>query len=42
MFSRQEGEVRKNDNRIGDAAVSDRYPKPNYLQSYHLIIVILS
>ena len=33
MFPRQENEVRKNDNRIGGAAVSDRYPKPNYLQS---------
>ena len=33
VFSRQESEVRKNDNRIGGVAVSDRYPKPNYLQS---------
>ena len=32
-LSRQESEVRKNDNRLGGAAVSDRYPKPNYLQS---------
>ena len=31
-FPRQENEVRKNDNRIGGAAVSDRYPKPKRKQ----------
>ena len=29
QFSRQESEVRKNDNRTGGAAISDGYPKPN-------------
>ena len=33
LFSCQESEIRKEDNRTGGAAVSDRYPKPNYLQS---------
>ena len=31
-FSNQESEVRKNNNRIGGAAVSDRYPKPKRKQ----------
>ena len=31
-FSRQESEVRKSDNRIGSAAVSDRYPTPKKKQ----------
>ena len=36
-FSRQESEVRKNNNRIGGATVSGRYPKPTTIHNLGII-----